>query len=358
MAPRKQPVLHVKSTRAKGKVYLYFRTGQTDARGKEVLTRLPDKDDPGFWNSYASCMAGRTRRENRPTELTVTALCDLWEKSAKWTQPREQGGYAPGTKKLYRIGLDYFKAKLPTAPAGLLEQQDLVRLIDERADQPGAANSILRTINSLYKWARKRGHVANDPGKNIEELDVGEHEPWPMNVLEAALASDDARVRLGAHLLYFAGQRIEDTVRMKGGDFRDTAEGLRLYVKQQKTGRELLIPMHPDLEAELARHSFGLGYIIPGSKPGQPLSQQALRDALKGFAATRGAKAVPHGLRKNAVNSLLEAGCSAAQTASITGQSLGVVEHYAKKRAQGTLATAAILKWGTSSELANSRKQG
>jgi len=38
-----------------------------------------------------------------------------------------------------------------------------------------------------------------------------------------------------------------------------------------------------------------------------------------------------HGLRKSAVVFLLEAGCSDAETASITGQSRRIVEHYAKQ---------------------------
>lgn len=337
----RRTLLHVKRTRAKGREYLYFRTGQTDAKGKEILTPLPPLSDPGFGGSYASCMAARTRRQNSRAELTVTDLCDLWEKSGKWTKPRTKGGYAEGTKKLYRISLDYLKSQLPTAPAGLVSREDVTLLIDRRADQPGAANSLLRTINSMYRWARQRGHVTNDPGRDVEELETGEHEPWPQHILEAALEADDARVRLGTHLLYFAAQRIEDTVRMKGADIREDG----LHVTQQKTGRTLVIRLHERLRSELARHDFGLGYIIPGAIPGKPLHQQTLRERLQTFAAGLGAKVVPHGLRKNAVNSLLEAGCSAAETAAISGQSLAMVEHYAKARAQGALASAAILKW-------------
>jgi hypothetical protein len=48
-------------------------------------------------------------------------------------------------------------------------------------------------------------------------------------------------------------------------------------------------------------------------------------------AARRGYKVVPHGLRKNAVNTLLEVGCTVAEVSSITGQSLQMVEHYAKQ---------------------------
>ncbi len=52
-----------------------------------------------------------------------------------------------------------------------------------------------------------------------------------------------------------------------------------------------------------------------------------------------------HGLRKSAVVFLLEAGCSDAETAAITGQSRDMVEHYAKQVNQRRLAAAAILKW-------------
>jgi hypothetical protein len=52
-----------------------------------------------------------------------------------------------------------------------------------------------------------------------------------------------------------------------------------------------------------------------------------------------------HGLRMSAVVFLLEAGCSDAETAAITGQSRDMVEHYAKQVNQKRLAAAAILKW-------------
>ncbi len=113
---------------------------------------------------------------------------------------------------------------------------------------------------------------------------------------------------------------------------------------QQKTGRTLRIRLHQDLLAELARHPADLGYILKG-QGGKPLHQHTLRISLQAFAAKHGAKVVPHGLRKNAVAALLEAGCSAAETAAISGQSLAMIEHYSKTREQGALGSAAILKW-------------
>jgi len=70
----------------------------------------------------------------------------------------------------------------------------------------------------------------------------------------------------------------------------------------------------------------------------EPIERRA--DAL----IDRAFKVVPHGLRKNAVISLLEAGCTAAEVSGITDQSLQMVEHYARGRNSLTLGRAAIIK--------------
>lgn len=127
---------------------------------------------------------------------------------------------------------------------------------------------------------------------------------------------------------------------MGWGDVRGGCVALR----QQKTGKELLVPFHRDLAAMIAK-APRLGLTILARADGRPLKPATLRDQLQRWAERHGVKVVPHGLRKNAVNALLEAGCSVAETAAISGQSLQVVEHYAKQRNQTALASAAILRW-------------
>jgi 2-keto-3-deoxy-6-phosphogluconate aldolase len=55
---------------------------------------------------------------------------------------------------------------------------------------------------------------------------------------------------------------------------------------------------------------------------------------------------------------LVEAGCSDAETASITSQSRDMVEHYAKQVNQRRLAAAAILKWKAADAARNANDQG
>jgi integrase len=56
-------------------------------------------------------------------------------------------------------------------------------------------------------------------------------------------------------------------------------------------------------------------------------------------------RATFHGLRKNAVIALLDVGCTTAQVAAITRQSMQMVEHYARRRDQRKLAQVAMRKW-------------
>ena len=64
-------MLHVKRTRSKGRSYLYFRTGQRDSRGREILAPLPSPRDPGFGDRYAALLAARSRRESARAAISA-----------------------------------------------------------------------------------------------------------------------------------------------------------------------------------------------------------------------------------------------------------------------------------------------
>lgn len=334
---RRRGLPHTKTVRVKGVAYTYFDTGQTDEKGRPIRVRMPDQSLPQFGDTYAALLAAKSRRANVKAEMTVPDLIDLYQRSPKFT------ALSDGSQNLYGIYLKQFAQEYPTAPAGKLARRDILRIVDKRAKKPGAANSLLRTIAALYKWARVRGHVENDPCKDVDELDVGEHAPWPQTLLDAAKVADDDRTRLAVHLLLYSAQRIGDVCKMRWSDIGRNIPN-HLYVKQEKTGKEMDILIHDDLASELARHPKTLGTILAQAN-GRAIGQHTLRTGLQKFASDRGFKVVPHGLRKNAVNELLLAGCSVAETAAISGQSMAMIEHYAKGRAQPALGSAAVLKW-------------
>ncbi|UXC93090.1 tyrosine-type recombinase/integrase [Sphingobium sp. RSMS] len=331
----KSGLLYVKTTTSKGHRYWYFDTGTLDARGKKVFARLPSiSDKAAFGTAYAAMLGHRTRRMNAAGALTLANVIALYRKSQRYTS------LAAGSKRIYDIYLSELERMLGMGPANEITRGDIVLMVDKRADQPAAANMLLKVTRAMFKWARSRGHVTADPCTDIDLNDLGEHQPWPDDLLAEALAADDPQVRLAVHLLYFTAQRIGDVVAMKFGDIKEGS----LFVRQQKTGKELDIPVHKSLAAELAKSGRQIGPILINDR-GKPVSVAFLRGRLQKWAKTRGKEIVPHGLRKNAVMALLEADCTVAQTAAISGQTLQMVEHYAKQRDQKRLAKGAIAKW-------------
>jgi integrase len=321
---------HVRRKIAKGRVYYYFDTGAR-ANGKPVLKRLPDIRDPEFGRMLSAAQSGRTRRGKIKGVLTIAGLADLYEKSPEFRK------LAATTRRSYEHNLDKARKRLGIAPANELKPSDVRLVHDEMADQTGAANQFVRVLGSLYSWGRKRGHVTVKPTESVELFDETPHEPWPEWLLEEAL--QDEAVRLPVALLYYTAQRIGDVCRMRWSDIRDGA----IAVTQDKTKKALAIPIHAELAKLLAiAPREGLTLL---SRGGHKVRENRLRDKLQAWASDRGQRIVPHGLRKNAVIALLECGCSVAETAAISGQTLQMVEHYAKQRNQAKLASAAILRW-------------
>jgi hypothetical protein len=109
-------------------------------------------------------------------------------------------------------------------------------------------------------------------------------------------------------------------------------------VRQTKTGKEVEPPLTEALQAELARHPKTMGTVITG------INEMGLRRRMQTFTRKLGVETVPHGLRKNAVNVLLEAGCTVPEVAAITGQTHAIVEKYAAKVNRRKLGQSAIVK--------------
>src|SRR5262249_7916413 len=150
-----------------------------------------------------------------------------------------------------------------------------------------------------------------------------------------------SRARLALALLLYTGQGRSDVVRMGRQHIRDGV----LHIRQQKTGAELAIPVHPDLAAIVAETpadhltflttQFGQSFKTTGF--GNWFREQCDVAGLKHCSA--------HGLRKAAARRLAEAGCTEHEIAAITGHaSLREVSRYTKAADQKRLPAAAMEK--------------
>jgi integrase len=329
---------YVRLKTAKGKTYYYFDAGK-DGNGKRVLIKLPDIKNPGFGGALARAQATRTNRTNRQGVLTLDGLIRAYEKSPEFdmlaeSSKRSYGRYLAMANKLLRDKAGN------SAPARSITKGDVIDLRDQLVVTKGAANQTIRAVGALYKWAVDNEKADKNPAQGVKLFQATDHQPWPEELLEEAL--QDPQVGMAVGLFYFTGQRINEVVKMTWRDIHPT----HMDVFVQKTTSDCKVAILPELremlDQERKRPTNALTVLTNAN--GAPWSQSGLRQKLQAWAKERGHKVVPHGLRKNAVNSLFEAGCTAAEVSGITDQSMSMLEHYAKGRNKLKLGQSAVVK--------------
>lgn len=326
---------YLRRKRAKGRDYYYFDLGKRPD-GTRELVPLPHTSDPRFGDCYARAKATRTNRLKRPLQLTLHDLIRLFERSPEFYQlkPNSQRSYSRYLSKADRMMRD---KRGDSIPVKAIERRDVIALRDALADTPGAASQTVRSLAALFSWAIENGRSTENPAREIRKFRAKPHEPWPEALVDEALG--DPQVGLAVALLLFTGQRINEVVNMSWADIR--GDYMRVFV--QKTQQRMDVAILPELGDMLRRTPKAAPTILVNAN-GRPWTQSGLRQKLQDWAKARGHKVVPHGLRKNAVNALLEAGCTAAEVSGITGHSIQMVEHYSKAVNRKSLGRAAVVK--------------
>lgn len=321
----------VKTIRRGKKVYDYFDTGQRKVGGQRIYRALPVRGDPSYGGVYAALLAARLTRKNAPRLITVRDMSAAYQRHSSYTKRSK------GTQKTYGIYLRQIEELMGNAPLGDITKQDVRQMLSLWT--PGAAMMGLLVFRQMVKVAFANDWMTTDPSLGLvpDEGETKEYEPWDDDTLAAALKDRD--MRLPVALMYYTAQRIGDVCRMRWDDVRDGF----IKVTQQKTKKELDIRLHRELAAILAEAPRESETIL--SFRGKPLKTQTLRVRIGKFGEERGVEIVPHGLRKNAVIKLLEIGCTTAETASISGQSLKMVEHYGKRLNTRKVGSEAIDRW-------------
>ena len=326
---------YLRKKTAKGQDYYYFDAGQGDD-GRRILTPLPHIKDPRFGDCYARARAARTNRQNRQGILTLEGLIRLYEKSPEFAELTE------ATKISYSRYLARANALMrnkvgDSAPVKLIERKHVVALRDAMHETPGAASQAVRAVGALFAWAIENDRAKTNPAAGVKKFKSKPHAAWPQQLIEDALV--DPQVGMAVALFYFTGQRINEVVKMSWRDIKP--DYMEVYAQKQK--RHIKVAILPELGEMLERQDKTAVTILTNAN-GQPWTQSGLRQKLQDWAKARGHKIVPHGLRKNAVISLLEAGCTPHEVQGITDQSREIIDHYALEVNKLTLGRAAVVK--------------
>ncbi len=251
---------------------------------------------------------------------------------------------ADASKKMRRNILDRFRETYGVAPVSEMTQQHVNRILADKAETPPAAKNLLKTLRGFLDWCVAEKKIRANPSNGVKVKVPASSGFYTWT--EADIARFEAKHPLGSKprlalaLLLYTAQRRADVVLMG----RQHVRGAALFVRQQKTGMELEIPIHPALKAALDATpkgdmtflvtSFGKGFTAAGFT-------NWFREQCKAAGLPIGVSA--HGLRKAACRRLAEAGCSAHEIAAISGHAtLAEVQRYTKAADQKRMAKAAM----------------
>jgi integrase len=250
-----------------------------------------------------------------------------------------------GTKRLRRNVLERFRAEHGDKRVALLTRPHVERMVADKAlATPAAARTLLKCLRALMQFCVSEGMRADDPTAGVKNIKL--RSPGIYTWTEADIATYETkhpigtRARLAFALLLYTAQRRGDVIRMGRQHIRDGV----LQVTQQKTGAELKIPVHPDLEAIFAATpTEHLAFLTTAA--GKPFTAAGFGNIFRDWCREAGLpeECSAHGLRKAACRRLAEAGASANIIAAISGhKTLREVERYTKAADQARMARAGI----------------
>jgi integrase len=317
--------------------YYFRRPGHKQA----ALPGLPWS--PEFMAAYEAATNGQTapRLEigaNRSRPGTVNAAVAGYFASLAFAN------LADGTRRIRRNILERFRADHGDKGIATLTRVHVERMLSAKAGRPGAALNFLVALRSLMRHAVAVGLRADDPtaGVRCPTFRSAGFYTWTESDITAFEAKHPigTRPRLALALLLYTAQRRSDVIKMGRQHIRD---GL-VHVRQGKTGAELVIPVHPELQAVLeASPADHLTFLT--MQNGRPFQPDGFTRWFKVQCRDAGlpARASVHGLRKAACRRLAEAGASANVIAAISGhRTLREVARYTAAADQAHLARQGI----------------
>lgn len=247
---------------------------------------------------------------------------------------------SPNTKKLYERSFNRLHEYRNQPMNGLLRRH-VVKMRNDMAETPAAANNLVVAIQALCRFAVESDYIDINPALEIERLELGSWRRWTDAEMKGFYAATYEAMRRVFVLALYTGQRCSDLCKARWDDI----DGKGVWVVQQKTGRKLWIPVHPMLRMHLDEWSKDtVTLTILRTTTGRPWTANVLSAAFSREVKERGVTGCTlHGLRKTAGAMLAEAGCSTKQIQSILGHTtLSEVERYTEEADQRKMATAAI----------------
>jgi integrase len=204
-------------------------------------------------------------------------------------------------------------------PFASIQQRHVLSWMDARAETPAAANDLLKALKSLFKFAVARELATVNPVEKIKKVKYkteGFH-TWTVEEVRRFEAKHPVgtTARLAMALLLYTGLRRSDVVLLG----RQHITRGQFYMKNQKTGMVVDLPILSDLQAVLDASSTGhLTFLMTSF--GKPFVAAGFGNAMREWCDAAGLPhCSAHGLRKAGATIAAENGATDRELMAIFG---------------------------------------
>ena len=217
--------------------------------GRDTYQDMPALTDPAFAARYAELSRPETQRL-APSLGTIGAMVIAYKKSAAFTR-LANNTKTDRTRYLDMIATDHGHRSVTGCTRPMVR-----KMRDTYAKKPGKANNWLVAFRCVMEQAIEAEIIRESPTRGIEMMGLGEHEPWPAEVLEKALAAATPMLRLAIITGLCIGARIGDVIRMQHNwhDRQMMTFTTSKCVGKRREGKQVHIPMHKLWTEEIAKH--------------------------------------------------------------------------------------------------------
>ena len=293
---------------------------------------LPDHKAEDFWPNAETALKALESRDHEERK-TFKALIAAFKAHDAYTS------LAASTRRGYDHYAGLVEDMWGDEMAADLTTVDAQEAIDAMGETPAAANQFRAFLSRLMAFGVPRGYCLANPVEHTEKMTGSEPWPsWPDWAFALFFEHAPAHLALPVVTALFTGQRQVDVLNMP----RPRASDQTIPVRAQKTNEIVWIPIHSEYrqwidaapKSDAVQLHLGVrkraytpdGYrtewrklMAKKDKKDQPI-----------FERFRQERIVFHGVRKNAVVMLLEAGCTETQVGAIVNMSEQMVRHYGR----------------------------
>ena len=206
----------------------------------------------------------------------------------------------PGTAERYGHTVELFKKHLGRKQHSIMtaiSHKDILGFIASRHNSKAASKTIsvdVKALNTAFNLARKLGFISSNPVEKalalkpieVESSEKEQFSPEQVQLLLKQATGDWLTIIL---LGYYTGARLSDCANMEWSNV-NFMDGVIDY-QQQKTGKRVVVPLHPDLDKHLQKMASDKPdkYLCPSlADKGESSGKNGLSECFKRLMARTG----------------------------------------------------------------------